>query len=126
MIFSAGSFLFANLGLSAIIEYSIPVLMFLYPLAIVLILLALFGGLFRHDRAVYGWTIGLTFVSAVYDLLLALPKNVRGLLRLDAPLKLIGKALPMSSMGLGWVCPAALGACIGLAVYFLKRRPAKN
>ncbi len=126
VIFSAGSFLFANLGLSAIIEYSIPVLMFLYPLAIVLILLALFGGLFRHDRAVYGWTIGLTFVSAVYDLLLALPKNVRGLLRLDAPLKLIGKALPMSSMGLGWVCPAALGACIGLAVYFLKRRPAKN
>ena len=43
IIFSAISFLFANLGLSAIIDYSIPVLMLLYPQAIELILLALFG-----------------------------------------------------------------------------------
>lgn len=44
------SFLLANLGLDAILDYSLPVLMFLYPLAIVLILLTLGGGLFGNDR----------------------------------------------------------------------------
>ena len=53
------SFLIANLGLDAIIAYSMPVLMFLYPLAIVLILLTLCGKFFRQDRTVLRWTIGL-------------------------------------------------------------------
>ena len=51
-IFSAISFTLANLGLSSIIKISIPVLMFLYPLAIVLILLALFGKLFNNSKTV--------------------------------------------------------------------------
>ena len=37
VIFSLVSLLFANFGLSSIIGYSVPVLMFLYPLAITLI-----------------------------------------------------------------------------------------
>ena len=122
IIFSAVSFLFANLGLSAIIEYSVPVLMFLYPLAIVLILLALLGRLFRHSRAVYGWTLGLTLPAALYDLLVALPESVRSLCHLNAPLEAVGRVLPLSSVGLGWVCPAALGLIVGLAVYLLGRR----
>ena len=49
VIFSAASFLFANLGLGIpMIAYSIPVLMFLYPLAITLPLMALFGKVFRQ------------------------------------------------------------------------------
>ena len=44
------SFLIANLGLNAIIACSMPVLMFLYPLAIVLILLTLFGKAFISYR----------------------------------------------------------------------------
>ena len=43
ILFCVGSFLIANLGLNAIIIYSLPVLMFLYPLAITLSLLAIFG-----------------------------------------------------------------------------------
>ncbi len=124
IVFSAASFLIANLGLNAIIGYSIPMLMFLYPLAIVLILLSLCGRLFRHDRAVYGWTLGLTFVAAVYDLLYALPEGVRTLLHLDALLKAVGDALPLSALGLGWVCPAALGLVIGLCVHFLRKNQA--
>ena len=44
--FSCLSFLIANLGLDLIIRYSLPVLMLLYPLAITLILLCLFGRIF--------------------------------------------------------------------------------
>ena len=123
IIFSAISFLFANLGLSAIIDYSIPVLMFLYPLAIVLILLALFGKFFRHDRAVYISTIVLTFVAALYDLLRTLPEYLRTLCHLDAPLEAVGNVLPLASLGLGWVCPAALGLVIGLVIHFLRKQP---
>ena len=123
IIFSAISFLFANLGLSAIIDYSIPVLMFLYPLAIVLILLALFGKFFRHDRVVYISTIALTFVAALYDLLRTLPEYLRTLCHLDAPLEAVGNVLPLASLGLGWVCPAALGLVIGLVIHFLRKQP---
>ena len=76
IIFSAVSFLFANLGLNSIITYSLPVLMFLYPLAIVLILLALFGKFFGHDRRVYAWKIGFTLLPAVYDGFMTLTANV--------------------------------------------------
>ena len=74
IIFSLVSLLFANLGLSAIISYSLPVLMFLYPLSIALIALALLGKFFGHDRTVYCWTIGFTLIAAVYDLT---PSTVR-------------------------------------------------
>ena len=122
IIFSGISFLFANLGLSAIIDYSLPVLMFLYPLSIVLILLALFGKFFCHDRRVYVFTIGFTFAAAIYDLLAALPESVRTLCRLDVPLEVLGKWLPMSELGLGWICPAAIGCAIGLAAMLLHRK----
>ncbi len=121
VIFSVVSFLIANLGLSAIISYSVPVLMFLYPLAVVLILLALFGRLFRNDRAVYGWTIGLTLVGAVYDLFAALPKNVFEALHGPAIKEFVCRILPFAKLGLGWVCPALLGLVIGLAFHFARR-----
>ena len=65
VIFSVVSFLIANLGLSTIIEYAVPVLMFLYPLAITLILLALFGRFFGNDQRVYGWVTGCTLVDTL-------------------------------------------------------------
>ena len=124
VVFSVVSFLFANLGLSAIIGWSIPVLMFLYPLAIALIALALFGKLFRHDRAVYGWTIGFTLVAALYDLLRTLPAAVRAALHLDGVLEAVGSVLPFAELGLGWLVPTLLGAAIGLCVHFAKRKKA--
>ena len=125
ILFSVVSFLFANLGLSAIINYSLPVLMFLYPLSIVLILLSLTGRLFGHDKAVYCWAIGFTLVAAVYDLLFALPGTVKSLLHLDGVLEVLARFLPLSKQGLGWLLPALLGLLVGLAVHFL-RRPVKN
>lgn len=126
IIFGVVSFIFANLGLSAIIEYSIPVLMFLYPLAIVLIILALFGKLFDNNRAVYVSTIVFTLVSAFYDLLNNLPKNVKGTLGLNAPLKAVAKVLPLSDIGLSWVCPAAIGLVIGLVIYLVNTKIRKK
>lgn len=121
VIFTLVSLIFANFGLNTIIEYAVPVLMFLYPLAIVLILLALFGKGFCHDKAVYSWCIGLTLVAALYDLLRTLPASLRAACHLDGIIDAVGSILPLSGMGLGWVCPAALGLIIGLAVHFAGR-----
>lgn len=118
VIFSLISFLFANLGLSTIIKFSIPVLMFLYPLAITLSIMALFGKFFNHDRAVYCWVTGFTLVAAFYDLLRSLPATLIEACRLNGIIDLIGKILPLSSQGLGWLCPAALGLIIGLIIHF--------
>ena len=61
------SFAVSNVGLSSIIEYSIPMLMLIYPPAIALIVLAFVGKLFRHDRAVYIATMVGTWFAAIFD-----------------------------------------------------------
>ena len=50
--FTLVSFLIANFGLSAIISWSIPVLMLIYPPSITLVLLALTGKIHDHDTVV--------------------------------------------------------------------------
>ena len=125
IIFSAVSFLFANLGLNSIITYSLPVLMFLYPLAIVLILLALFGKFFGHDRRVYAWTIGFTLLPSVYDGFMTLNANVT-IIDSTVIREITSKYLPFSDLGLGWLCPAAVGFAIGLTMHLVSRRKIKN
>ena len=121
--FSIFSLLVTNIGLNAIIAISLPVLMFLYPLAITLILLALLGHFFDHDRAVYVWVTGLTLVAAFYDLLRTLPDHLRAVLHVNGLVDTVGKALPFATIGLGWICPAILGLVIGLI--FRAVRPKK-
>ena len=125
IIFSAVSFLFANLGLNSIITYSLPVLMFLYPLAIVLILLALFGKFFGHDRRVYAWTIGFTLLPAVYDGFMTLNANAT-IIDSTVIREITSKYLPFSDLGLGWLCPAAVGFAIGLTMHLVSRRKIKS
>lgn len=125
IIFSAVSFLFANLGLNSIITYSLPVLMFLYPLAIVLILLALFGKFFGHDRRVYAWTIGFTLLPAVYDGFMTLNANVT-IIDSIVIREITSKYLPFSDLGLGWLCPAAVGFAIGLTMHLVSRQKIKS
>ena len=97
--------------------------MLLYPLAITLILLALLGHFFDHDRAVYAWVTGLTLVAAFYDLLRTLPDHLRAVLHVNGLVDTVGKALPFATIGLGWICPAILGLVIGLI--FRAVRPKK-
>ena len=120
VIFSLVSLLFANFGLSSIIGYSVPVLMFLYPLAITLIALSLFGKFFAYDRAVFVWTTVLTLVGALYDFAAALPAPLLAACRLDGVLAMLRETLPLAKLGLFWLCPALLGLVIGLVLHFVR------
>ncbi len=126
VIFAVGSFLVANLGLDAIIAYSLPVLMFLYPLAIVLVLLTLAGRWFGNDPTVLRWALGLTGAAALFDGLGALPASTRSLLHLDGLTAAVLGFLPLSGQGFGWVCPALLGVAVGLVLYVIRRGEKKK
>lgn len=122
IVFTVGSFAFSNFGLSGIIAYSLPVLMFLYPLAITLILLALFGRLFEHDRAVYVSVTAFTGVAAVFDLLKTLPDGIRAALHLDAAVGFAENILPWFDLNLGWVVPALVGLALGIAIRLMQKK----
>ena len=121
VIFCAVSFLIANLGLNAILNYSTPVLMFLYPLSIVLILLTLGGRLFGNHPTVLRWTIGCTAVAALADLLRTMPEGTRAVLHLEGVVSLAETWLPLCKAGFGWLVPAVIGLVIGLVLRRARR-----
>lgn len=111
----AVSFTIANFGLNNIIKYAIPVLMFLYPLAIVLILLALSSSFFKNKQTVYAIAMIFTFFISLIDGYKALVESVPDakLGILDAVEKYYSAMLPFYDIGLGWILPALIGAVIG-------------
>lgn len=111
LVFTGASLLISNIGLSQIIALSGPVLYFLYPLAIVLILLGLFGTWFHHAKTVYRCTMGATLAAAVLELIRVVGGPCEPLA------SWIGGWLPLYRYGLGWILPAALGFVIGLILY---------
>ena len=115
--FTLVSFLIANFGLSAIISWSIPVLMLIYPPSITLVLLALTGKIHDHDTVVYRWTLAFVWPVAFLDFWKALPYDLMP--SLTRVLTSISAMLPFSAYSLGWLLPAMVGLCIGMLI---KRR----
>ena len=117
IVFCLFSFGIANFGLSRIIELSLPVLMFLYPLTITLILLCLFGHWFQYDRRVFLSVTAFTAAAAALDFLNALPARAQELLHVNAISLVANKYLPFFGLGMGWVVPACIGLVIGLVLH---------
>lgn len=106
--------LFANVGLTNIINLSIPVLMFIYPLAIVLIVLTIINPLFKGYQSVYFWTTAFTLLAAIVDALNASVWNETAFVQ-----RIVGVAsqiLPFFNYGMGWILPAVIGFAAG---YFI-------
>lgn len=118
---SAASFLTANLGLNQIIAWSTPVLMFLYPLAMALILLSVFSPLFHRDSVVYKFVVTFTVVPALFDMMAAFPPVVSqsGLGKAMASFQ--QSYLPFAQYGMDWVVPALVGMVLGVVCYLVKR-----
>lgn len=120
-MFTLVSFALANGGLDALIAWSLPVLYVMYPLAIVLIVLALAGGAFGYDRVVLAWAEGLTLPAALVGAAASAPKALAATPVVRAMAR-VAAALPLASWGFGWVVPAAAGLAIGLAVHAARTR----
>lgn len=87
--------------------------------------MAFAGKLFRHDRAVYLSTMIFTWAAAIFDFFKTLPTGVRTALRLDAPVELAKRYLPLFDLNLGWLLPAVAGFVIGMAIHLSRRGRAK-
>lgn len=121
-IFTIVSFLISNVGLTKIIEISVPILMFLYPYTITLSLLSLLGKLYSNDRAVYNSVIAFTTLGSLYDFLSSLPGTISS----SSFVKAYGSILPFSSLGLGWLCPSLLGLVVGIIIHVTGRKKANQ
>ncbi|WP_010531342.1 branched-chain amino acid transport system II carrier protein [Lentibacillus jeotgali] len=110
VFFATLTFIIANFGLANIITYSVPVLMFLYPLAIVLMLLTFLSPLFNHARVVYGSTIAVTFLISIFDGLKSLCESlgIEYFSWMQPIVAFYEQSLPLYSQGLGWLLPAVV------------------
>lgn len=109
IIFSIFSTIIANAGLTQLIKFSVPVLVFIYPLAIVLILLSFLHNYFRGYSVVYICSLIPTGIISLVDGI-----NTAGL-NVSAFTKTLGM-LPLYSQGIGWALPAIFGAIIGYII----------
>lgn len=122
VIFTVFSFAVSNVGLSSIINWSVPALMLIYPPAIVLILLALFQKRFEGSRCVYVTVTAFTWFAAIFDFMKTLPQNIIDGLNLEPVIDFGRNILPFFDINLGWVVPAMIGLVLGLV---LKRKSKK-
>ncbi|ULG74256.1 branched-chain amino acid transport system II carrier protein [Macrococcus brunensis] len=125
-VVSIVSFTIANVGLTQIIAYSLPVLMFLYPLSIVLILLTLFSSLFHDSKIVYQATIYLTLIAALIDGIKASPAFLSQTAFAESIINFGNHYLPFFSIGMGWVLPAIIGFVIGFIIYKTRKPELKS
>ena len=108
VIFSVAAFGLSMFGLKTIISAAIPVLMLLYPLTIVIILLALLHNVFGGRRCVYAWTMAFTMISALMTGL-----ETAGIAPATLE-QLFTQYIPFQAAGMGWVSFAVLGFIVGL------------
>lgn len=120
--FTLVSFSIANFGLNAIIQLSVPVLMFLYPLAITLIILSLLAPIIDKQKDIYKWTTGLTIIAAIFDFINALPDTVKENVVLTKMINFAKTLFPGFEYGFGWIVPAMIGFIIGLIIWKARQK----
>ena len=112
-ILALSSMILANMGLTKILSISVPVLDMIYPIAIMLIVLAMVDKFIKGSRIVYSLTILFTgVVSVIYGL--------KGF-GIELGDKIFGN-LPLYTEGLGWLVPAILGIVLGLIISAIKEK----
>lgn len=109
IVFSLFSAIISNIGLTQLISFSVPVLVFIYPLAIVLVFLSFAHNAFNGYSLVYICALIPTGFIGLVDGLNAAGVNISALTN-------VLNALPFFAQGIGWLVPAIIGALVG---YFI-------
>jgi LIVCS family branched-chain amino acid:cation transporter len=117
-VFALFSLLVSNQGLNELIRVSVPVLVGLYPLAIVLVVLALADRLWRSSARVFRPVMGVTLLFGIADGLVAAG--------FDALVPDLFSQLPWAAMGIGWVVPVLVTLLVAVAVDRLLPEPIRT
>ncbi|EAZ83365.1 Branched-chain amino acid transport system carrier protein, partial [Bacillus sp. B14905] len=112
IVFTIFSTAITNVGLSTIINASLPVLLIIYPIAMVLMVLSLADHFFKGGQIVYILALIPTFLVSLYDGLKQMKVEITSY-------ENILQALPLYDQNLGWLVPAIVGAFIGFIIHKL-------
>ena len=110
VVFTLFSLLVANQGLTQLISVSVPVLVGLYPLAIMLVALSLLDGCWVSPRRIFAPVMAVTLVFGVVDGLSAAGFN-------DL-VPVLFTQLPLAAQSMGWLVPVL----VTLAIAFVMDR----
>ena len=113
--FTLISFLLSNFGLDRILKYSLPALLFLYPITIVFVLLLLVGSFVGGNKIIYQSTIIATIIGAFMDTFSKPSYAFMHSAFTDGVVNLYQK-LPMYEIGFAWVIFTAIGLIIGFVL----------
>lgn len=100
----------ANVGLSQLISISIPLLITIYPIAIVLIIISFLGNITELKPIVYIISLTATSFFSIFDGLNAAKINM------GTTFTEIVTHIPLFNLGLGWLLPSIIGALIGFLI----------
>ena len=128
VFFSVFCLVVANFGLANIINYSLPVLVLLYPLAMVLILLTFTGPLFHQSSLVYR-TATITaflvsFVEALVKFYTLVEKNMPNWL--EALHDTYTVYIPYYTEGIGWLVPVLIVTVVTAIIALVSNKKAVN
>ncbi|MBU2713785.1 branched-chain amino acid transport system II carrier protein [Zooshikella harenae] len=115
ILFTVLSGVIANVGLSQLISLSIPVLFFIYPLAIAIIFLCLMRPRFNRPRIVFSCTLLAILPVSLFEGIKAAEAS------LVKPMMDVYTSLPLHAQGLAWVVPGVAGLLIGFIISHLMR-----
>lgn len=106
-LFAFVSMIISNIGLTKILELSVPVLNAIYPVAIVLIILAYMEPFIGKYRAIYPFVVTLCVVSSVIEVLEKKNIVIYGITTLI-------KQMPFYNAGFSWVIPSIIGVILAI------------
>ena len=106
--FTLIGFAIANLGLDAIIKYSVPVLVILYPITIAIVMIVIVNKFVALSKPGMQLTIGL--VTAI-----ALASVLGSSFKIEFLANLVN-ALPFAAASLPWLVPAIIGILLSLVL----------
>ena len=121
-VFTFFSFAISNLGLSRIIQYTVPALYFIYPMSIVLILLCLIGEHFRFEKKIFQIALYVTAPFALLDAYKALPKELLAGIPFHGNMMKLLSHIPLFSIGMGWLIPAVLAFLLSFLFWKMGER----
>ena len=107
-VFTLIGFAIANLGLDAIIKYSIPVLVILYPITIVIVMIVIVNKFVPLSKPGMQLTMGLVTAIAVASVL-------GSTLKVEFFARLVS-LLPFADASLPWLVPALVGILLSLVL----------
>ncbi|WP_412519619.1 branched-chain amino acid transport system II carrier protein [Staphylococcus simulans] len=113
--FSVVGFLISILGLNMILQIAVPLLTFIYPISIVLVLISFIA-------IAIPTKLKIAYILPTISTLIISVLEIFNTFKLIKPLNTAYQHLPLSDLGLAWLIPFIVLTAIGIAIDFMRNK----